>query len=140
MSTDLSDLVIGQRVEWMESHGAWSRYHRRGTVSRLTAATAFVLPDRAAGAERFRAGRNGTVDLRVLTPHDLAVEAWEATKPRTTLVRVYLDDRKWRVRLNERDAPPADATPDEVLARVADECTALRAWLATRPAEPKDRP
>lgn len=136
--TPIKNVKPGQRVSWPRS-SLWSPVSR-GLVVRVTKAMVEIKPDHGEALTQLRAGRDGEVRLSILTPDELAVEAWANSRPSTAIL--YMSD--WSSLANARnilrvlvdDRALAQLDANDALRELCAEATLLMDWLASKPGEP----
>ena len=144
MSTPITDVPLFARVKWTHyARGSYTSTRHRGKVARKTAATVWVVPDTLLGTGRdvsFRASRSiGTVDIDILSAHELALEAWARCHPSTGIVRLRaglgeeLYEVHARLTVDTYTFERVKLEPLEYLHRLRFEADELYAWLARRP-------
>ena len=134
MSTPITQIEPERRVEW-----CFHRITYRGAVARATASTVWVKPDQGGDLVTFRKDSRGLVALDVLTPHQLALEAWIKARPRTKCVDVSAglggDLEGGQLYVYVHTEALRKATTEEALALMTREAQRLTTWLAARPRE-----
>lgn len=129
------------RVTWTVRSGSFSSHTYRGVVTQVTPASVVVVEDRNKGVHRFRARRGahvqGMVDLQILTPHQLALEAWANEMPSTKFITVVAQRLGGRVDWGDDltlavtqcgKLPPIGYLTDLVI-----DGAKIEAWLGRRP-------